>query len=176
MKNAFSTLCLFSVLVSSVAAHAIEATKQVTVRPLLKTSESWNGAPVSYPQGEAEVTGLIIQIAPGAQTGWHLHDVPSFGVVLEGRLEVTLKTGQKKQFKPGDAIMEVVNTFHNGRNISKVPVKLIVFYAGVKGSSLTLKEAPLAPGNPAAQPAVTGTVAPQAVVPPAAVQPAPATR
>ncbi|HEX8550944.1 MAG TPA: cupin domain-containing protein [Abditibacteriaceae bacterium] len=141
MQNVLSSLCVLSVLLLSTNSRALEASKQVTVRPLLQTSQSWDGKPIVYPKGEAEVTGLVIQIAPGGQTGWHLHSVPSFGVILEGRLDVKLKTGQIKHFKAGDAVMEVVNTLHNGRNVGKTPVKLVVFYAGVKGSKLTVKEA-----------------------------------
>ena len=82
---------------------------------------------------------LLIEIAPGGETGWHLHPVPSFGMVLEGELEVSLKDGQRKRLKAGDALAEVVNTAHNGRNIGNAPVKLVVFYAGSKGQPLSQK-------------------------------------
>jgi len=65
--------------------------------------------------------------------------VPSFGMVLEGTLEVTLKDGQKKHVGPGQGLVEVVGTVHNGRNTGTVPVKLVVFYAGAIGTPLTVK-------------------------------------
>ena len=87
---------------------------------------------------------MVIEIALGGETGWHLHPVPSFGMVLEGELEVQLKNGDVKRLKPGEALAEVVNTLHNGRNVGSVPVKLVVFYAGAVGQKLTIKEeAPL---------------------------------
>jgi quercetin dioxygenase-like cupin family protein len=112
------------------AAQAIEPSQTVKVTQLLKTTQTWNGAPLKYPQGQAEVTSLMIEIAPGAETNWHEHPVPSFGVVLEGTLEVSLTDGKKKLLKAGEALAEVIATAHNGRNVGKTPLKLIVFYAG----------------------------------------------
>lgn len=120
-------------------AQAIEQTKAVKVTPMLKTQTSWDGQPLQYPAGQAEVTGMLIEIAPGGETGWHLHPVPSFGMVLEGELEVSLKDGRRNRLKAGDALAEVVNTAHNGRNVGTVPVRLAVFYAGSKGQHLAEK-------------------------------------
>lgn len=122
-------------------ALALEATPAIKVTPIVKGTASWNGKPVVYPQGQAEITGMMIEIAPGAETGWHGHPVPSFAVVLEGTLEVTLKDGRKKRVGPGEGLIEVVATLHNGRNIGTVPVKLIVFYAGAVGQALSFKPA-----------------------------------
>lgn len=122
-------------------ALALEVTPAIKVTPLVKATASWNGKPLAYPQGQAEITGMVIEIAPGAETGWHGHPVPSFGVVLEGTLEVTLKDGQKKRVGPGEGLVEVVDTLHNGRNVGAQPVKLIVFYAGAVGKALTFKPA-----------------------------------
>lgn len=126
--------------------QAIEQTKAVKVSTVLKTQTSWDGQPLQYPAGDAEVTGMLIEIAPGGETGWHLHPVPSFGMVLEGELEVTLKDGRRNRLKAGDALAEVVNTAHNGRNVGTEAVKLVVFYAGSKGQPLSQKM----PADPAA--------------------------
>lgn len=126
--------------------QAIEQTKAVKVSTVLKTQTSWDGQPLQYPAGDAKVTGMLIEIAPGGETGWHLHPVPSFGMVLEGELEVTLKDGRRNRLKAGDALAEVVNTAHNGRNVGTEAVKLVVFYAGSKGQPLSQKM----PADPAA--------------------------
>jgi quercetin dioxygenase-like cupin family protein len=121
-------------------AHALEESASIKASTILKTETSWDGKPLEYPSGKAEITGMLVEIAPGGETGWHLHPVPSFGMILEGELEVQLKTGEIKQLKSGEALAEVVNTLHNGRNVGSVPVKLIVFYAGAVGQKLTTKE------------------------------------
>ena len=123
----------------AITANAIEQNSVVKVSTLLKTSSSWDGKPLQYPAGQAEVTGMLIEIAPGAETGWHLHQIPSFGMVLAGELEVRLQDGRVKRLKSGDALAEVVNTLHNGRSVGSAPVKLVVFYAGTVGQALSLK-------------------------------------
>lgn len=121
-------------------AFALENVSGIQITPLLKTTTSWNGAPIQYPGGQAEITGVTITIAPGVESGWHTHPAPSFGVVLEGELDIMLKTGETKHLKAGDSIVEVVNTLHTSKNNGNVPVKLIVFYAGAAGQKLTVKE------------------------------------
>lgn len=121
-------------------AFSIEASDAVKVTPLLKTQETWDGKPIVYPTGTAEITGLLIEVAPGGETGWHLHTVPSFGMVLEGELEVELKSGETLSLKTGESLAETINVLHNGRNKGSVPVRLIVFYAGTTDSALTIKE------------------------------------
>lgn len=122
-------------------AHALDQSAAVQVSTVLKTTSSWDGKPLAYPDGKAEVTGLLIEIAPGAETGWHRHPVPSFALVLEGELEVRLASGQTKRLKAGEALAEVIDTAHNGRNVGTGPLKLVVFYAGSAGGKLTVKEA-----------------------------------
>ncbi|MES2579146.1 MAG: cupin domain-containing protein [Pseudomonadota bacterium] len=136
----FATLLLLSL--ASNTTLALEASQNITVTPLLKTTTSWNGVPLAYPNGQAEITGMLVEIAVGGETGWHLHAVPSFGMMLEGSLEVSLKDGTTKTLHAGDALAEVVNTLHNGRNIGNKPVKIVVFYAGASGSQLTEKLQP----------------------------------
>jgi len=105
---------------------------------ILETTTSWDGTLLEYPEGEANITGILVEIAPGAETGWHLHPAPNFGYVLEGELQVSLENGQTKKLKAGEALAEVVNTYHNGKNIGETPVKLVVFYAGTRDQVLTI--------------------------------------
>jgi len=135
-----SKMFIACVLVSACSATAVEPNAAVKATTGLKVNQSWDGTALHYPQGEAEITGMQIEIAPGGSTGWHLHTVPSFGVVLSGTLEVQLKDGRVKRLQAGDMLAEVVNTLHNGRAVGDAPVKLVVFYAGVKGQVLTHKE------------------------------------
>lgn len=139
MKNFAPVVAVLAVLAAQ-PAFALEQSASIKVTKLLQSTSSWNGAALAYPSGQAEVTGLLVEIAPGGETGWHLHPVPSFGYVLEGELEVSLKDGTVRRAVAGQALAEVVNTLHNGRNVGKGPVKLLVFYAGASGSTLTVKE------------------------------------
>ncbi len=121
-------------------AYSLEESASIKASTILKTETSWDGQPIEYPTGKAEITGMVVEIAPGGETGWHSHAAPSFGMILEGELEVQLKTGEVKHLKSGEALAEVVNTLHNGRNVGSIPVKLVVFYAGAVGQRLSTKE------------------------------------
>ncbi len=142
MGNINKIICIFALLTLQHGANAIEPSAAIKVTPLLKTQTSWNGTPISYPEGKAEITGMMIEIAPGAETGWHLHEVPSFGTVLEGELDVHLQDGRINHLKKGDSLAEVINTIHNGHAVGNTPVKIIVFYAGAEGKKLTIKVVP----------------------------------
>jgi quercetin dioxygenase-like cupin family protein len=63
-------------------------------------------------------------------------------MVMEGELEVELKSGKTRVMKAGESVAETVNELHNGRNKGSVPVKLLVFYAGDTEQPLTIKESP----------------------------------
>ncbi len=139
MKRPFKTLFAVVSLCLPLAALALDQSASVKVSPLLRTSDSWNGAPIVYPEGKAEITALWVEIAPGGETGWHRHAVPSFALLVEGTLEVTLKDGRCKRLQAGEALAEVIDTVHNGRNVGNTPVKLVVFYAGAVGQALTSK-------------------------------------
>ncbi|SFU62095.1 cupin domain-containing protein [Pseudoduganella namucuonensis] len=134
------------------SASALDNSAAVKVTPLLKTTTSWDGKPIVYPQGQAEVTALIVEITADAQTGWHEHPVPSFAYVLEGTLEVKLGKGETKIMRAGEVLPEVVGTLHNGRALEGKNVKLLVLYTGSVEKKLTITHpefTPAAPNAPA---------------------------
>ncbi|HJU39863.1 MAG TPA: cupin domain-containing protein [Tahibacter sp.] len=135
-------LVLLLAVVPSLAA-AFDASTTMKVTPLLKSTTSWDGKPLAWPAGQAEANAITIELAPGAETGWHKHPVPSFGVVLEGTLEVRLEDGRTRRVEAGQAVAEVVDTWHNGRNVDATkPLKLMLFYTNTAGQPLTVKKTP----------------------------------
>jgi quercetin dioxygenase-like cupin family protein len=129
---------LGALLFSPIVALAVEPNSAVKVTSLLKTTTGWDGKQIVYPEGQPEMTALLVEIAPGESTGWHQHPVPSFGFLLEGTLEISLMDGRVKRMEPGEALSEVTDTMHIGRAVSKTPVKIVVFYAGAIGKALTI--------------------------------------
>ncbi len=112
----------------------------VAVRTVLKSTTAGNGRALEYLRTDRpEVTAAVVEIAPGAQTGWHLHRVPVYAYVMEGTLRVLLDDGTALTFEKGQAILEVRNTPHNGINTGKETVRLIVFYTGAVGEPLSEK-------------------------------------
>jgi len=129
-----AVLFFVSALVSAPAFAA--DTSGVTATDLLHTSTWGDGVPLAYPTGTPEITSKVIVIAPGADTGVHVHDTPLYAYVLEGDLTVDVSNGTSKTFKAGDALMEV-SIAHHGHNDGKVPVKLLAVYIGAKGVPLS---------------------------------------
>lgn len=111
------------------------------VKELVKSSRSWNGEPLpAYPHGQPEVTILRIHIPAGARLALHSHPVINAGVLLSGQLTVVAADGKTLQLDAGDPIVEVVNTPHYGINKGEVPAEIIVVYAGVVGSPISVAE------------------------------------
>ncbi len=120
----------------------------VSATVLKRTLVTGNGQKIVYPvTDKAEVTAMKVDIPAGSETGWHRHPVPVYAYVLSGTLDVELEDGQVMTFRGGDAIIEVVDTLHNGRNRGSGTVRLAVFYTGVEGKPNVVKPVLSAPGN-----------------------------
>jgi len=104
-----------------------------TVAPVLTTSTTIIGQPITYPAGAAEVTAVVITIPPGGKTGWHVHAVPLFGYMLQGALTVDYGAKGTHTYRSGEGLMEAMNWPHNGMNKGTVPVRILAVYAGAKG-------------------------------------------
>ena len=114
---------------------------EIKIVPLLKTSTDVGGHPLEYPKtGTPEVTGVLVEIPVGQNTGWHFHANPSVEYVLQGQITVEDSAGTKRLFKAGDSFAELVNVKHCGYNTGDVPVKIIMFAIGQVGSPISQKE------------------------------------
>ena len=117
--------------------------QSIAVKELVKSNLSWDGNPLpAYPPGPPEISILRISIPPGAQLPVHRHPVINAGVLVSGELTVVTKDDKTLHLKAGDPIVEVVDTWHYGRNDGAQPADIIVFYAGSPGTPLSVKEKP----------------------------------
>jgi quercetin dioxygenase-like cupin family protein len=111
----------------------------IEVTTLVKTTASWNGAKLpKYLDGDPEITILKIIIPPKTKLPLHKHPEINAGVVLKGELTVISEANDTLHLKAGEPIVELVDTWHFGRNDANEPVEIIVFYAGVKGTPITI--------------------------------------
>lgn len=121
--------------------------KAIKATPLMRTSVTASGQPIVYPKtDQPEVSAFMVEIPPGAETGWHKHPWPCYAYVLSGNLRVEFEGGEAHDVKPGEALAESVNVLHNGHNTGTEPVKLVLFVTGEKGQPFTVK-APKPPEN-----------------------------
>jgi len=138
MKRVFFALCF--VLLISRPVHADDPAG-ITSVTLAKTSSSWNGMPLpSYPEDRPEITILRITIPEGTKLPLHTHPVINAGVLLRGELTVVTRDDKTLILTAGDPIVEVVDTWHYGKNTGKGPAEIIVFYAGSPSTVITVKE------------------------------------
>jgi quercetin dioxygenase-like cupin family protein len=114
----------------------------VSSTTLLKTTSSWNGAPIRYlASDKPEVQAVVVEVAPGAATAWHKHPVNNFAYILEGELRLELEDHTTHVFKAGEAFAEVVNTWHRGVNVGAGPLKILVFYSSEVGAPISIPKA-----------------------------------
>lgn len=112
-----------------------------TVNELVKSRQSWDGTPLpAYPAGNAEITILRITIPPGVRLPLHRHPLINAGVLVRGQLTVVARDGKMLHLKAGEPIIEVVDTWHYGKNEGADPAEIIVFYAGSPDQPLSIKE------------------------------------
>jgi len=138
MKKLFLPLCLILFLANAALA---EDAAGVKVDVLAKTGSAWDGSVLpAYAQGAPEITILRITIPAGTSLPLHKHPVINAGVLLKGELTVVSEDNKTLHLKSGDAIVEVVNKWHYGKNEGKEPAEILVFYAGTRETPITMKK------------------------------------
>jgi quercetin dioxygenase-like cupin family protein len=105
-----------------------------TVTSLLSTGQTVLSQPIAYPtQSPAKIVSAIVTMLPGEETGWHQHDVPMFGYILEGEVTVTYAGKGTHVYRQGDALMEAIDIPHNGRNTGNIPARILAVFMGADG-------------------------------------------
>ena len=123
-----------------VSASALAAdVPGILVETLVKTNQTWDGTPLpAYPASTPEISVLRFTIPPGAQLLPHHHPVINVAYVIKGELKVTTEQGLTKGLKAWDALVELVDQLHFGKNEGTEPVELVVVYAGTNGQKVTV--------------------------------------
>jgi quercetin dioxygenase-like cupin family protein len=116
-----------------------EKVNGVQVDVLAKTSLSWDGSRLpDYSEGTPEITILRIKIPVGVQLALHKHSVISAGVLLDGELTVVTEDNKTFHLGAGESIVEVVDKWHYGKNEGDKTAEILVFYAGVIDTPITI--------------------------------------
>ena len=104
------------------------------VSPVVKATATASGQKLQYPQTDRpEIESVLIEIAPGGESGRHMHPVPTYGYVVGGTLTVELDDGTAREYAAGSGFLESVNTWHNGKNLGQAPVKVLVVFVSEEG-------------------------------------------
>lgn len=116
---------------------ALLASPLLHAEPILQATTSWDGGEISYPEGQAEITSVILRINEGDKPPFHCHPVPTMGYALKGVVEVETREGKKVVVKAGEPLVEVMRTVHRGVALEG-PAEIVVFYAGAEGVPVTV--------------------------------------
>lgn len=131
---------------ATLALTGVHGLARETVTSLLDTQETVIGQPIAYPQASpAKVVSAIVTMLPGEETGWHMHDVPMFGYILEGEVTVDYGAHGKRTYRAGAAMMEALDVAHNGRNTGAIPVRILAVFMGAVGVADTVPARPPTP-------------------------------
>ncbi|OFX13358.1 MAG: hypothetical protein A2V59_10465 [Armatimonadetes bacterium RBG_19FT_COMBO_69_19] len=132
-KTVFVTVLALAFVM--VAAIAVWSQVGFQATAVLQSSTTGAGQPIQFPLFRNEITALRAELAPGGQTGRHMHPVPTFVYVLEGELTVEADGQGTKVHKAGDAFLEVVNAWHNGINRTNAATRFLVVFSGEQGKA-----------------------------------------
>jgi quercetin dioxygenase-like cupin family protein len=104
------------------------------VSPVVKATATATGQKLQYPQTDKpEIESVLVEIAPGGESGRHMHPVPTYVYVLEGTLTVEMDQGSQREYSAGSGFLESLNTWHNGKNLGQAPLKFLVVFVSEEG-------------------------------------------
>ena len=118
------------------------ASQPLAENPGFKGAMTVTGQQIQYPVTDSpEIIARISDFAPGQETGWHKHPVPTYTQVIEGTLTIDFEDGSAMEFPAGSGLLDVLNTWHNGRNAGDVPLKAVIIILGEKGKQNLIRRA-----------------------------------
>lgn len=127
LATLFTSACLLLIIMGGAAS----ADSRIQVTELARSEASWDDSLLPpYPEGRPEIRILSITVPPGEKLAVHRHPVINAGVLLSGQLRVHTLEGKVLDLKAGEAIVEVVDTWHWGESLGDEPAHIVVFYAG----------------------------------------------
>ena len=137
MTKIIKTITFLFVVILCTANVSYSAQKEV----LLKTTSTWDNTEYKKLKiKKPEATVLKITINVNEVLPMHKHDLVNIAYVKKGTLTVVTEDNQEITLHEGEVLPELIGTYHYGKNTGKVPVELIVFYLGQKGTPLSVNK------------------------------------
>jgi quercetin dioxygenase-like cupin family protein len=134
-------VAFLAIMSAVLAASPATAQSKFKATTLLKTDTTMEGERLSYVRTDnPEVTSMLMEIAPGGETGLHMHTAPTFVYVVQGTVEVEEQaSGMKHTHVAGDAFLHQLNVLHNGRNKGSTPLQILVVSFGERGKPVMMR-------------------------------------
>lgn len=132
MRALVSALVLFFISIGT----SVWGQQGFKITPVFKGSATMAGQKIEYLKtDQPEITAAMVEIEPGGEIGRHMHLISGYVHVLEGAVTVEMEDGTRHEFQTGQSFLEATKTWHNAKNLGKVPVKLLVVTPGEEGKS-----------------------------------------
>jgi len=137
MKRALPILTLLATATPAAAQVPPEPGKPAIVDKTL------SGQPIRPPQGEVRITITQGVIPVGGGIPAHKHPYPRLVNVLAGRMKVTnLDTGEVREIKAGDWLVDAVEQWHQTEVVGNEPVRLLTIDEAPPGAAVTIPRTP----------------------------------
>ena len=123
MNRQLLALLSLPLLLASAEAQPPAASTNVLVR----TSTTVTGQPLAMPAAPVEVVISVTEIPQGGVLPMHRHPWPRYAYVERGRLSVSYEAaGLVREFGPGEAVVEAIDQWHEGRVVGAETVRIVV--------------------------------------------------
>ncbi len=133
---------MFCALLQASEALALDSSQtasEVVVRPVISTTTTAIGQPITLPQKNVQVIVSSFDVPAGAVLPVHKHPFARYGYIMAGNLQVTdVVTGKSHSYKTGDFIVEMIDEWHQGVNVGADTVKILVIDQVEEGMSNTV--------------------------------------
>ncbi len=137
MQKTIKLVIMLFIVILCTTNLSYSAEKQV----LLKTTSTWDNAEYKKLKiKKPEVTVLKIIINVNEELPMHKHDLVNIAYVKKGTLTVITDNQKEITLQEGEVLPELIGKYHYGKNTGNVPVELIVFYVGEKGTPLSVNK------------------------------------
>lgn len=131
------------ILAAALALAAPAAAQPVTLGTPVTIDATLSGQAIRAPSGDLRVTITQTQLPVGGKLAAHKHPYPRVVQVLAGRLEVrNLDTGQTRQAKAGDWMVDAVDQWHEAVVVGDEPVRLMTIDQAPPGQPVTIMRNP----------------------------------
>jgi quercetin dioxygenase-like cupin family protein len=137
-------LPLLALLIAAAAAPAAaQAPAAPSTRTLATVDATLSGQPIDPPAGPLRVTVGETTLPAGGRLAPHKHPYPRVVNVLSGRLKVTnLDTGQVREVKAGDWMVDAVEQWHEASVVGDEAVRILTIDQAPPGAAVTIPRAP----------------------------------
>ncbi|WP_437949090.1 cupin domain-containing protein [Sorangium sp. So ce296] len=106
-----------------------------------KGGASWDGAALpAYPATAPEVTVVRVTIPPHSALPVHKHPSINAAYMISGAITIVAESGKELKVRAGDGFLELVDSWHHGRNDGDEPAVIVVVYVGSPGAPLTVEK------------------------------------